>query len=174
VIRVVAFDPGLSGAMVAVDATDAGQIQKVHADEMPLLEVPGKRLVNGRGINSWLRTYEPHAAVVEQVGARPGQGVTSMFTFGRALGTVEGVIQAAGVPLFRVTPQVWQRAAGALGVKDPRGRCVELIPQAESVLRLKKHVGRADALLMAFWWLERKAGREPLGAPTRATAAVQW
>lgn len=36
-------------------------------------------------------------ACVEQVGAMPGQGVTSMFSFGKSAGFIEGVLQALGI-----------------------------------------------------------------------------
>jgi hypothetical protein len=72
---------------------------------------------------------------------------------------VEGVIHACGISLERVTPQVWQRATGVLSVADPRGRALELLPRARGLLDRKKDIGRADALLMAFWWAN-KGGRK--------------
>ena len=47
--------------------------------------------------------YAPKMAVVEKVSAMPGQGVTSMFTFGAAYDRI-GVIGGAGTPLTLVTP----------------------------------------------------------------------
>jgi crossover junction endodeoxyribonuclease RuvC len=41
---------------------------------------------------------EPAMVCVEQVGAMPGQGVTSMFNFGKSLGYIEGVLQALQIP----------------------------------------------------------------------------
>lgn len=59
----------------------------------------------------------PRASVIaiEKVGARPGQGVCSMFKFGRVYGYLSGLVQATmsahGVHQERlkfVRPQVWQ------------------------------------------------------------------
>jgi len=48
----------------------------------------------------------------EQVASRTGQGVRSMFTFGRNVGHVEGFWIALQIPFDFVTPQVWQAAHG--------------------------------------------------------------
>lgn len=47
---------------------------------------------------------------VERVGARPGQGVTSMFNFGYGCGTIYGVLATLGYKVFFVTPQKWKKA----------------------------------------------------------------
>lgn len=173
-LRVVAFDPGLSGAMSALDASDVGVVSGARAADMPTMALPGRKIVDGKGIAAWLRVHEPHLVVVELVGARPGQGVTSMFTFGRALGVVEGIVQALGYPLERVTPQVWQRWAGCPGVEDTRGRAGELLPLGGNLLARKKDIGRADALLMALWGLRKMVGAKAPLAPARDPAPVIW
>ena len=48
-------------------------------------------------------------ACVEKVGAMPGQGVTSMFNFGKSAGFIEGVLSALGIPYQLVTPQRWKK-----------------------------------------------------------------
>lgn len=48
-------------------------------------------------------------ACVEKVGAMPGQGVTSMFNFGKSAGFIEGVLQAYGIPYQLITPQKWKK-----------------------------------------------------------------
>jgi hypothetical protein len=47
---------------------------------------------------------EPQMCVLERVGARPGQGVTSMFRFGQVFGALEMAIAAAEMPMQYVTP----------------------------------------------------------------------
>lgn len=56
--------------------------------------------------------------VIEKVHAAPGQGVVSMFTFGRNYGMWLGILTAVGISFEEITPQVWQ---GNLGIKQPRG-----------------------------------------------------
>ena len=41
----------------------------------------------------------PDSAIIEKVGAMPGQGVSSMFQFGRSVGMVEGVLAALQIPV---------------------------------------------------------------------------
>ena len=79
----------------------------------------------------------------------PGQGVVSMFSFGRSVGAVETAISLLGLPMIYVTPQKWKRSAGLIGTdKDAsRGKVLDLYPDAD-VLR-KKDNGRADAVLIA-------------------------
>jgi hypothetical protein len=48
-------------------------------------------------------------AVIEKVGAMPGQGRTSIFTFGYNAGRVVGILEAMGIPYTHVTPQKWQK-----------------------------------------------------------------
>ena len=48
-------------------------------------------------------------AVVEKVGAMPGQGVTSMFNFGKSFGYILGVLEANKIPYQLVPPQTWKK-----------------------------------------------------------------
>ena len=48
-------------------------------------------------------------AVIEQVGAMPGQGRTSIFTFGYNAGRIVGILEAMGIPYTHVTPKKWQK-----------------------------------------------------------------
>lgn len=47
--------------------------------------------------------------VIEKVSARPGQGVVSMFKFGRAYGIAQAMYVAYGMSVTEVTPQKWQK-----------------------------------------------------------------
>jgi len=83
-----------------------------------------------------------------------GQGVTSVFSFGRSLGAIEGVIAARSIKATLITPQTWQKAMGVTGGKDgARARAMELFPWNIDYFKLKKHDGRADAALIACWGL---------------------
>jgi hypothetical protein len=97
-------------------------------------------------------------AAVELVHAMPGQGVRSMFSMGYGVGLWEGLLAGLGISYERVTPQRWKRAMldGMGKEKDAsRLRAMQLFPGAS--LHLKKHHGRADALLIAEW-LRRTTG----------------
>ena len=93
-------------------------------------------------------------AAVEKVGAMPGQGVTSMFNFGKSAGFIEGVLTALGIPFQLVPPATWKREFSLIG-KDKRASievCKRLFPGV-SLRRTEKcktdSDGMAEALLIA-------------------------
>lgn len=156
---VIGCDPGCSGALVAI-RDDGGYI--THLD-MPTIKVGTKSRVNGAAVAAFVRGImetnptSPLHCYLESVGAMPGQGVSSMFTFGHAAGLVEGVITGAGVPLTLVTPQAWKKDAGLIGSdKDAaRSRAVQLYPGLRILDQKAKGQAVADALLIARYGLAR-------------------
>jgi hypothetical protein len=72
-----------------------------------------------------------------------------------AVGIIHGVVLGHGVPLHLVTPGTWKRHFRLTGTdKDAaRGLAIRLHPALQG-LHLKKHQGRADALLMGLYHLE--------------------
>ena len=90
--------------------------------------------------------------MIEQVGAMPGQGVTSMFRFGEAYGIIKGVLGGLRLPVELVTPSVWKRELKVQkGKESSRLRALELFPEQTDLFKLKKHHGRADAALIALY-----------------------
>lgn len=154
------IDPGLTGAIAVL-----GDGQFVDVFDMPTMGrgKAGRQSVNSAELARLLRAARssvgPHvSAVMEDVAARPGQGVTSMFRFGHGCGCVDGVLGALGIPVTRVTPSKWKASYGLLGAhKDAsRGKAIDLYPMAP--LGRKRDHGRADALLLARWgWSEDAA-----------------
>ena len=150
----IGIDPGAKGAVAFL--RDTGWFKIIP---MPLLTTDKgkgtKTVVSAPLLYGALRGMpDTHRiAIMEQVGAMPGQGVTSMFSFGRAVGVVEGVMAGLQVPLSQVAPQRWQKAMGVSGGKDGAlARAIELFPGAATMLvgsRGGKLDGFADALLIA-------------------------
>jgi crossover junction endodeoxyribonuclease RuvC len=154
---ILGIDPGLDGALVLL-ADDGEAIHMVH--DMPTATSgQGKRAVSGALLADVIREAlaasqgERLEAVVEQVGARPGQGVTSMFSFGQGFGTLLGVLAALGVRHRLVTPASWKRQAKLTGQdKDAaRALALKLWPERSSDFQRKADVGRADAALIGFF-----------------------
>lgn len=146
---IIGVDPGCTGSIVALNAD--GSFNDHLA--MPVIKVGKKTRVNGTAISAFLRNYYGFfvEAVIEQVGAMPGNGVSSMFTFGHAAGVVEGVLQGMEIPYRLVTPQAWKKSAGLIGSdKDAaRSRCIQMYPGLR-VLDLKgKGQALADSILIA-------------------------
>jgi hypothetical protein len=105
----------------------------------------------------------PRLAVVEAVGARPGQGVVSMFGFGRTLGAIEGVLAAMSIPVERPTPQRWKKAI-LDGTKKDKTAAIAYVrrrfPGAELVPKGKRtpHDGMAESLCLAEYGRRLLAG----------------
>jgi hypothetical protein len=101
---------------------------------------------------------QAYHAVFERVHAMPGQGVSSMFTFGHNVGMIEGILKAYGVPYSKVTPQSWQKEihVGIDKKLDPKERsrraAAQLFPHSDfrkSERCKKAHDGIVDAVLIA-------------------------
>lgn len=96
--------------------------------------------------------------VVENVHAMPGQGVTSMFSFGKNFGYILGVLEAFQMSYTLVDPRTWKHYFGITA--DKRSsiyKCQELFPGVNLLPtpRCKKESdGMAEALLIARWWQE--------------------
>jgi len=145
----VGIDPGLTGAVVFL-APDGDLLAVV---DMPTLTATtGRREVNAAGLAELLRHYPGATVTVERVGPRPGEGAVGAFAFGYGLGTVLAVLATLGHPTRLVQPAVWKRWAG-IPAGAPKDAAVavaaRMVPQAGPFLTLKKHHGRADAVLLA-------------------------
>lgn len=160
---IVGIDPGITGAVAAIST--AGGFPHVY--DTP---VEQQKKAGGNKKTEYLPTqmadvlrncYKsfdgPHLRVadvhvfIEQVSAMPGQGVTSMFSFGKGFGLWLGIVAALQMPYTLVTPQRWKRELMA-GIKDKdaaRGRAQQLFPRIADQLSRKRDIGRADALLIA-------------------------
>lgn len=95
-------------------------------------------------------------ACVEKVGAHPGQGVTSMFTFGQGYGYILGVLAALGVGVQLVPPGTWKKEFSLIG-KDKAASvevCKRLFPGVNLLPNercWKDSDGMAEALLLACY-----------------------
>jgi crossover junction endodeoxyribonuclease RuvC len=97
-----------------------------------------------------VKDFDPTDAFVEKVFAMAGQGVTSVFSFGRSLGVVEGVLTTMKIKTTLITPQTWQKRMAVTGGKDgSRARAMDLFPEQAQMFKRVKDDGRADAALIA-------------------------
>lgn len=142
-------DPGLSGALAILDATTGDLI-----DVLDMPHTDGH--VSGAVVGAFFGAHDIDHAWVEKVHAMPGQGVSSMFKFGMAYGAVLGVIEDRRIPLTRVAPATWKRAAGLTKDKSAsRRRATELWPRHAGRFARVRDDGRAEAALIArHGWLE--------------------
>ena len=153
---IVGIDPGISGAVAWV--SDEGFL--LSAMDMPTLSVNGKMKVNPHILASDLSFRKPKIAVIEDVGAMPGQGVSSMFNFGYSAGILAGVCAGLGIPTVFYRPAVWKRQAGVPADKGAaRQMAQRLWPGSRAFDRVKDH-GRAEAALLARWYATRVCGND--------------
>lgn len=151
----LAIDPGLTGAVAALNADGSfrGVADLPVVRDRSLAWIDGQRLVE---VLRDLRAGEPARVLVERVSSMPGQGVASSFAFGVTLGSILAAVQVLQLPLELITAAQWKRALGLSREKRASlDRARLLFPTAE--LTLAKHDGRAEALLLAHWGINRSA-----------------
>lgn len=146
-------DPGLSGALALIN--DSGEVELLA--DLPIIADRSLKWIDGAALQSMLLDAirgRQCRAVVERVSAMPKQGIASAFCFGVGLGSILATLQTLQLPIELVHASQWKRALG-LG-SDKRASLDKarlLFPSAD--LHLAKHDGRAEALLLAHWWLNR-------------------
>lgn len=143
----IGIDPGISGAIVVLE--DGQPIEWLR---MPSTKLASSSRVNGAELAAFLRGFLHVHCYLERVGAMPGQGVTSMFTFGHSAGVVEGVLGGLCIPFTMVTPQTWKKHAGlpSGSEKDAaRARAVQLWPSWRVLDKKGEGQAMADAALIA-------------------------
>lgn len=172
-IRVlVAIDPGLSGA-IAVLGYNNGKLLGVF--DTPIVQVKrGKKnsrvcLTTGmanllrRIIRKYCSPFHGLQSVlvcIEYLHSRPFKSGVAMFSIGRSFGQWEGIVSALGLPIEYVTPAVWKKAMLTTGTGNGKEASVvkvqQLFPGAADKVYLKKHDGRADAILIGEYIRQRR------------------
>ena len=159
-MRIIGIDPGLSGAIAILD-----DLKISDMFDMPVMP-EGKK--NKKQLNSaqLVKIIKRHIlsndntfVIVEQVGAMPGQGVTSMFNFGQTFGAIKGICASLNLPIFYVRPAKWKKHFDLINSsKDAsRTKVIEMYPSISERLSKKKDVNKADAILIARYFKECKA-----------------
>lgn len=155
---ILGVDPGLSGAFAMYLPGQAADVFDIPTTTRRVNN-KDKRQIDPYQLTAWLEIQRPLVkfAVIEQVGTMPGQGVTSAFNFGFTTGAIHGIIAACGIEIRTVSPQVWKRKFGLLGQdKDAsRGEASRRLPSCAHLWPLKKHDGRAEAVLLAIYGAEQ-------------------
>ena len=157
-MSVLGIDPGINGALALLDLTH-GLIEVV---DMPSVVVrvgkASKTRIAPQALALYVAAHKPSHAYVEAVHAMPGQGVSSMFTFGQAFGQIEGVLAALGVPVTYVTPTAWKRAMQVTGDKgSSRARAMQLWPAHAASFARVKDADRCEAALLGLYGLRQRA-----------------
>lgn len=148
---ILGVDPGLSGAIAFLFR----EAQRVTVEDVPAVD----KRIDAANLAARIVQMKPDLAVIEDVGAMPGQGLSSTFRFGVAAGCVYGVIASLSVPIILVTPGKWKRHFRLSADKEEaRALALRRFPDACKSLARKKDHGRAEAALIALWAAETRAG----------------
>ncbi len=149
-MKFIGVDPGLRGAIAVIDNDD------VQTYPMPTIDGD----LDLTELSSLLFSFRstPHSIYIEKVHAMPGQGVTSMFSFGKGYGCIIGIMHAYMLNYSFVTPQAWQKATHTTTKGSAKERsllsAIQLFPYANFHItpRSKKaHDGVVDALNIAAY-----------------------
>ena len=151
--NIIGVDIGAKGALALLSPT--GELLDVA--DMPILrDGPANRPnVNAPLLASIVYRWQASQAFIEYVGARPKEGPTGAFAFGRSRDVVEGVCAAAGLSVTFLTPPVWKRAIGIPPGKDgakgaARSEAIRRWPGKAELFARVKDDGRAEAALIGL------------------------
>lgn len=153
---VMGIDPGFGGGIAVYDPLTK---ILVSVEDMPTFELntaSGKkrREVDAYSLAALVEMYAKNLSlvVIEEVGARPDQGVVSMFNFGKGVGTVVGVAAAMNLAIATVRPATWKTIFGLSSDKNlSRKTASEFFPASAKYFARAKDDGRAEAALIALY-----------------------
>lgn len=143
----IGIDVGKKGATCVIDGNDVKVYSWDDSQFVYLMRgLSEEAEANGTSI----------VACVEKVGSFSGQGVKSMFSFGRSLGFVEGVLSGCWISYQLVPPVTWKRSFGLLNTEKRQSIEVakKLLPGINLYPTDRCHVesdGMADAALLALY-----------------------
>lgn len=155
-MKVVGFDPGLSGGVAYLE--DSG---KFGIFAMPLkTDQFGKRSVDSVKIARFLTTIKPDYVCIEQLGMYGNKSGLSVAISGQNWGRIVGLVEAMQIRCFVADAKKWQRELGVKhGDEDIKvrihRRMLELFPHADFSRKSNRKAkydfddGKVDALAIA-------------------------
>ena len=145
------IDPGKEGAFAIVSPDG-----KARVFDMPVATVGKRKCIDENAVLEMFASADLHPAkitfaVIEKVWGIKGQGAGSAFNFGAGYGLIRGMLLAHGHRWDAVPPQRWKKSimSGPTGKDAARLQARRMWPALADQLKLKKHDGRAEALLIA-------------------------
>jgi crossover junction endodeoxyribonuclease RuvC len=151
--KILGVDPGVRGGLAVVAIDDGAAPRLIEAIDIPVVGTGAKERVDAIAIRAWIASHKPDHAYVERAQARPGQGASSGFKYGRAVGAIEAAIALSGTPMTVVEPSAWKKFHQLRGGEKEasRQRALQLFPEAHALLGRRKDHGRGEAALLALY-----------------------
>jgi crossover junction endodeoxyribonuclease RuvC len=144
-MNIMGIDPGLDGGIAVINGKSIELLETIPTE---LKNGFIKRQVDTFELARILRPFRDCICFMEQVSARPMQGVSSVFSFGDTYGSIRGVLGALEIPTYMVTPQVWKKSLIISSKEDSLKACQDIFELEK--MRKKDH-NLAEALLIAHW-----------------------
>ena len=138
----IGIDPGVNGGVAIID--DKWKDKAIEAVKCPDTIKDMADYLN-------VHCYDNIKAlcIIEKVHSFPGQGVRSVFTFGKNYGQWLGILASHDIPYKEVPPQTWMKHYGAMP-RDRGQRKRHLKHLAQSLYpSIKVTLYNADAILLA-------------------------
>lgn len=150
-MKIVGVDPGLKGGIAFIGNDGDSEV------------IP---MASALDFGLFLRQHDPDHVYIEKAHAMPAQGTVSMFSYGKGVGKLLGVIEFLMIPYTEVTPQSWKKMALAGMDKSDKKSSVTRAKQLYPHLSLRASTacrtdsdGMAEALLIAWYgWTHGKGG----------------
>ena len=155
----VGIDPGFTGAIaIFYPLISAANEHRLQVYDMPVLKVGKKTELDEAGLFNIMHPLGLEAAVtvcIEKAQSMPGQGVSSTGRYLIGYGFIRGMCSGLGLPYQLVHPTTWKAKIMRDMPKEKQAsvlKCQQLFPAwSAQNLRLVKHHGRADAVLIAYY-----------------------
>lgn len=148
-------DPGAGGAFALFDPVT----RHLEVADMPtvVVTVNGKRRnrIDVYALGDLMRSWAPHCthATIEEVNSTPNDGHIQAFSFGGAFYAAQQAVASEQIPMYLCRPQEWKQRFKLIGhdKDESRLRASQLLPEHALKWNLKKHDGRAEAVLLAIY-----------------------
>lgn len=151
----IGVDPGKTGALAMIQKRSG--LLTVYpmspaGDDLDFSAISDWIISSLRAANSLGHAF----AAVEKVHAMPGNGASSMFSFGYNTGGIHGILGALHIPRVLVAPQTWKNEILRDTLKDKDAAidfCRRMYPEVPLTIgkRKKPDSGLADAICIAYY-----------------------
>ena len=157
---VLGIDPGATGALALFNCSQGilKEVTDMPNNQLTLTTGKKTKRVNVKALIAIftricdLVSPEDNLIVhIEKVQAFGKQSAPAAFNFGYAVGIPYTVAQCFDLEIILVPPQTWKRQFNLQASNKDEARLLvrDLFPQTKEILKYKKDVDRADAILLA-------------------------
>jgi len=149
-VMYLGIDPGFSGALAVLDEN----LEVIHYQDMPIIEVAKKRELDEPELRDILRRFSPYyinlTVGIEKSQTMPNQGIVSSGRYMASYGFLRGLCVGMGLPYILIRPPTWKKAMLADMPKE-KGSSIQKVGQIYPNIKFtrKKDHGICDAILIA-------------------------